>query len=191
MTEKEFKQVVEYVQYALRIQNEKSVGIGDCQELIDVITNIDNIHNALTEEGFKIYAKKKAKKEKEQFVEDPVFRQFYDLYPTNNKFSWKGMDFIPDKLRGFRGDFAKCQNKFQQLCKTWNFSPESVIEGLRYDLIARRDKSVKTGKNELDYMPLMETWLNQERHWGLYLLKKKDYEHVSVRTKTVDVTDMF
>jgi len=191
MTEKEFKQVVEYVQYALRIQNERMTGERAEQNILEILTNIENLSTTLTEEGFRIYAKKKAKKEKEQFVEDPVFRKFYDNYPVSNKFTYNGMEFIPVAKRGLRDEFQKSQNKFQFLCSSKDYSPESVVEALKKDVSARLEKSFKTGQNQLDHMPGMLVWLNKEKFYTTYLDEAETKEQVSVKTKTEDDTDIF
>ena len=105
-------------------------------------------------------------KEQTKFVKkkplDTDFDQWYKAFPGTDTFTHKGMTFTGSRtLRNSKDD---CRLKFDKILLEGEYTPEQLIEALSFDVLQKKEASVKEKTNKLKYMQNSLTYLNQRSY---------------------------
>lgn len=87
------------------------------------------------------------------------FTMWWTAYPGTDTFEHKGRKFIGS--RSLRQNKDECRLKFDKILIEGEYSVGELIAALEYDVLMKKENSVKTGNNKLSYMQNSLTYLNQ------------------------------
>lgn len=95
-------------------------------------------------------------KKTETFAE---FERWWAAYPGTDIFVHKGKSFTGGRtLRVHKDD---CQVKLNTILAEGEFTIDQLIAALEYEVLQKKESSVKTGTNRLTYMQSSNTYLTQ------------------------------
>lgn len=81
---------------------------------------------------------------------DSQFKEWYKLYPATSKWEYNGKEFSGSRvLKQFQN---KCKETYLDILNQNEYSHQDMINGLKYELKMRKEDSIKTGDNKLNYM---------------------------------------
>lgn len=116
----------------------------------------------LTLEGKAILAflstEEDTKLEKKRPVEDH-FNEWWKAFPGTDTFEHKGRKFTGS--RSLRADKENCRIKFNKIIAEGEYTYTDLIEALKYDVLQKKEASIKEGANKLKYMQNSMTYINQ------------------------------
>jgi hypothetical protein len=92
------------------------------------------------------------------------FDQWWAEYPGTTNFVYKGRKFIGD--RSIRVGKDDCRTKFNKILLEGEHSAKDLIDALKYEILQKKEASIKTGVNKLTYMQNSLTYLNQRTYEG-------------------------
>lgn len=87
------------------------------------------------------------------------FDQWWQAYPGTDNFEYKNRKFVGS--RSLRADKDNCRVKFNKILIEGEYSAIQLIEALNYDVLQKREMSLKQGTNKLTFMQNSLTYLNQ------------------------------
>ena len=103
-----------------------------------------------TKEATKIVKRKPATTE---------FEEWWKAYPGTDTFTHKGKKFTGN--RGLRQNKEECRLRFDKILLEGEYTAAQLIEALAFDVLQKKENSVKTGNNKLTFMQNSLTYLNQ------------------------------
>lgn len=109
-------------------------------------------------------------------TDDSVFETWWKAFPGADTFIYEGRKFIG--CRGLRADKDNCRIKFDKILGEGKYTAEELTKALQYDVLKKKEMSVKTGKNNLTYI-----------HNSLTYLIKRDYEPFIELIKNTELTE--
>lgn len=131
-----------------------------------------------TKEATKIVKRKPATTE---------FEEWWKAYPGTDTFTHKGKKFTGN--RGLRQNKDECRLKFDKILLEGEYTAAQLIEALTFDVLQKKENSVKTGNNKLTYMQNSLTYLNQ-RSFEAFIELIKEGGKVEETDKPVGGTDI-
>lgn len=102
------------------------------------------------EKGAKMPKKKKT---------DSDFDKWWTKYPGTDTFSYKGESFTG--TRGMRVKKEDCRVKFDNILSEGEYTAQDLIAALEYEILQKKENSLKTKVNRLTFMQNSLTYLNQ------------------------------
>jgi len=93
-------------------------------------------------------------------VDDDVFEKWWNEFPTTDTFLYNNRKFAG--CRTLRQNKDACRLKFEEYILGGTYTAEEMIEALKYDVINKREMSLKTNTNKLTFMQNSLTYLNQK-----------------------------
>ncbi len=87
------------------------------------------------------------------------FDEFWKNYPGTDTFSYNGRSFTGS--RSLRVDKDNCRTKFNKILLEGEYSATQLTEAMKYDVLQKKEASIRTGTNKLSYMQNSLTYLNQ------------------------------
>ena len=103
----------------------------------------------------KIEQPKIAKKKKT----DSDFDKWWMMYPGTDTFTYKSQSFTG--TRGMRVKKDECKVKFNSIVEEGEYKPTELIAALEYEILQKKENSIKTKVNRLTFMQNSLTYLNQ------------------------------
>ena len=103
-----------------------------------------------TEEGTAL-AKKKSPIE--------MFDLWWKAYPGTDNFTYMGRTFKGD--RTIRVNKQKCREKFEKIVNEGEYSGQLLVDSMVFNVIQKKEMSLKKRENKLTYMQNSLTYLNQ------------------------------
>lgn len=91
--------------------------------------------------------------------DDSSFEEWFKTYPGTDSFEYKNKTFTG--CRSLRQNKDDCRLKFNKILLEGEHSAETMIGALKYDVIQKKEQSIKTSTNKLTYMQNSLTYLNQ------------------------------
>ena len=131
-----------------------------------------------TKEATKIVKRKPATSE---------FEEWWKAYPGTDTFTHKGKKFSGN--RGLRQNKDECRLRFDQILLEGEYTAAQLIEALNFDVLQKKENSVKTGTNRLSFMQNSFTYLNQ-RSFEPFIELIKEGGKVEETDKPVGGTDI-
>ena len=139
---------------------------------------IDLLNFIKSEESTKIVKKKPATTE---------FEEWWKEYPGTDTFVYKGKKFTGS--RSLRRDKDECRLRFDKILLEGEYTATQLIEALKFDVLQKKENSVKTGTNRLAYMQSSNTYLNQ-RSYEPFIELIKEGAKIEEAPKVVGGTDI-
>jgi hypothetical protein len=96
---------------------------------------------------------------KKKPIEDDRFNLWWNTYPGTDNFTHKGVDFSGS--RTLRVNKEECKLKLNKILEEGEYTLEEMVEALKFDVLQKKENSVKTKANRLAYMQSSITYLNQ------------------------------
>lgn len=90
------------------------------------------------------------------------FEEWWKAYPGTDTFEHKGKKF--QGSRSLRTDKDNCRLKFDKILIEGEYTATQMIESLKYDVLQKKEGSVKTNSNKLTYMQNSLTYINQRSY---------------------------
>jgi hypothetical protein len=131
-----------------------------------------------TKEPKKIVKKKPATTE---------FEEWWKAYPGTDTFKHGGKSFTG--ARSLRQNKDECRLKFDKILLEGEYTAAELIQALEFDVLQKKESSVKTGTNRLTYMQNSLTYLNQ-RSYEPFIELIKDGAKIEQAPKIVGGTDI-
>lgn len=102
-------------------------------------------------------------KEKSKFVKtkpkNTDFEEWWKTYPGTDTFTYKGKTFTGSRtLRPAKED---CKIKFDKILLEGEYTAQDLIDALKFDVLQKKEASLKENTNKLKYMQNSLTYLNQ------------------------------
>lgn len=97
-------------------------------------------------------------------VNNSIFEDWWKAFPSTDTFNHKGRMFTG--CRSLRQNKDECRLKFDKILIEGEHSAQILIDALKYDVLSKKEASVKTGTNKLTYMQNSLTYLNQRSYEG-------------------------
>lgn len=131
-----------------------------------------------TKESKKIVKKKPATTE---------FEEWWETYPGTDTFTHKGKKFTGS--RGLKRDKDECRIRFDKILLEGEYTAAQLIEALKFDVLQKKENSVKTGTNKLSFMQNSSTYLNQ-RSYEPFIDLIKEGAKIDEAPKIIGGTDI-
>lgn len=104
-------------------------------------------------------------------VDDSAFSLWWKAFPGTDTFTHKGKTFSGS--RSLRTSHDDCRVKFDKILLEGEYTANDLIESMKYDVLQKKEVSVKTGVNKLTYLQNSLTYLNQRSYEPFIELIKK------------------
>jgi hypothetical protein len=147
-----------------------------------MITN-DNKLTILGQELLIFVADKKGKKLPKVKLISEEFDEWWEVFPSSNKFTHKGISF--DATRAFKAKKEDCKLLFTKYINEKTYTAKEMIEATKYDVQLRKESSIAKKENQLTYLQNTYTYLYQMSFQGYVDLIKEGVEIVETK-KTYD-----
>jgi len=99
------------------------------------------------------------------------FDLWWQTYPGTNSFEYKGKKFSGD--RSLRVGKDECKLKFDKILIQGEYTATQLIDALSFEILQKKESSIKTGTNKLTFMQNSLTYLNQKSYDGFIELLSK------------------
>lgn len=87
------------------------------------------------------------------------FDKWWNQYPGTDTFTYKGQEFTG--TRGMRVKKDECRIKFNNIVGEGEYTSTELIAALEYEILQKKENSLKTKVNRLTFMQNSLTYLNQ------------------------------
>lgn len=175
----------------------------DISEMLEGSIKISNIHQSLIRKGLITDLGDELTligKELLEFVDSPMVNKFVKRKPDSTDFEnwWKafpGTDSFTHKEKAFSGSRTLRQNKegcklkFDKILLEGEYTAQDMIEALEYDVLQKKENSIKQKANKLTFMQNSLTYLNQ-RSFEPFIELIKQGKQVSEAKETIGGTDI-
>ena len=115
------------------------------------------------------------------------FEEWWKAYPGTDTFTHKGKKFTG--ARSLRQNRDECRLRFDKILLEGEYTAAQLIEALNFDVLQKKENSVKTGTNRLSFMQNSFTYLNQ-RSFEPFIELIKEGGKVEETDKPVGGTDI-
>lgn len=119
--------------------------------------------------------------------DDDLFEAWWKVYPGTDTFTHKGVTFTGS--RGLRVNKEECKLKFDKILGEGEYTADVMIEALQFDILQKKENSVKTKANKVTYMQNSLTYLNQ-RTFEPFIELIKEGAKIEESTKPVGGIDI-
>lgn len=90
--------------------------------------------------------------------EDDISK-FWKVFPATDQFEHKGQKFVGS--RALRINKEGCRIKLKAILNTGEYTIEEILSAIEYDVLSKKEASVKERNNKLKYLQNSLTYLNQ------------------------------
>ena len=90
---------------------------------------------------------------------DSDFDKWWMTYPGTDTFTYKSQSFTG--TRGMRVKKEDCKLKFNTILSEGEYTSQELIAALEYEILQKKENSIKTKVNRLTFMQNSLTYLNQ------------------------------
>jgi hypothetical protein len=87
------------------------------------------------------------------------FERWWKAYPGTDTFAYKGKTF--EGTRSLRTKKDDCKTKLTKILNEGEYTIDEMVEALEYEVVQKKENSVKASENKLKYMQNSLTYLNQ------------------------------
>lgn len=87
------------------------------------------------------------------------FEKWWAAFPGTDIFTYKGKSFSGS--RSMKKDKDECQSKFDRILNDGEYTADQLVTALEYEVLQRKENSIKTGVNKLSFMQGSLVYLNQ------------------------------
>ena len=115
------------------------------------------------------------------------FEEWWKTFPGTDTFIHKGVKF--EGTRSLRKDKDNCKLKFDKILLEGEYTAAELIAALNYDVLQKKENSVKQKSNKLTYLQNSLTYLNQ-RSYEPFIELVREGQTVQEAPKVVGGTDI-
>jgi len=115
------------------------------------------------------------------------FEEWWKIYPGTDNFTHKGKKFTGS--RSLRQNKDECRIRFDKILLEGEYTSAQLMQALEFDVLQKKEGSIKTGTNKLCYMQNSLTYLNQ-RSYEPFIELIKEGAKIEEAPKTVGGTDI-
>ena len=94
--------------------------------------------------------------------DDEEFNKWWDAFPGTDIFTHNGRNFTG--TRTLKRDREGCRLKFNAILAEGENTAEELIKALEFDILNKKENSVKSGENKLKYLQNALTYLTQRSY---------------------------
>lgn len=116
-----------------------------------------------------------------------LFESWWKIYPGTDTFTHKGESFTG--TRALRVNKEECKLRFDKILGEGEYTADIIIEALKFDVLQKKENSVKTKANKVTYMQNSLTYLNQ-RTFEPFIELIKEGAKIEESTKPVGGIDI-
>jgi len=127
------------------------------------------------------------KLQKKVSIDEDDFEKWWKVYPGTDTFTHKGKTF--SGTRSMRVRKEECKVKLFNILDEGEHKLEDIISALEYEVLQKKELSIKTNSNRMSYMQNSLTWLNQ-RTFEPFIELIKEGHKVEEAPKAVGGTDI-
>jgi hypothetical protein len=113
------------------------------------------------------------------------FELWYKTFPGTDTFTHKGKTFSGS--RTLRQNPADCRIKFDKILLEGEYTATELIEALKFDVLQKKEASVKENTNKLKYMQGSLTYLTQKSYAAYIELIKEGIQIKETQSNGTDV----
>lgn len=88
-----------------------------------------------------------------------TFDTWWKAYPGTDAFNHKGKSFFATRSLRVRKD--ECKKKFEKILDEGQYTADDLIAALEYEVLQKKENSIKTKTNKMSFMQNSLTYLNQ------------------------------
>jgi hypothetical protein len=115
-----------------------------------------------------------------------IFDLWWKSYPGTDTFKYKNKTFAGS--RSLRVNKDKCKDKFQAIVNEGEYTGQMLIDAMLFDVVQKKEISLKKRENKLTYMQNSLTYLNQRSFEPFIELIESGVEsEKSTRGREIDV----
>lgn len=177
-------------QYDITSLKEASVKIAALHQSLvrkGLITESGDKLTTIGQELIKFIDTKEPKKIVKKKPATTEFEEWWKAYPGTDTFTHKGKKFTG--ARSLRQNKDECRLKFDKILLEGEYTAAELKEALEFDVLQKKESSVKSGTNRLTYMQNSLTYLNQ-RSYEPFIELIKEGNQVEEAPKIVGGTDI-
>lgn len=115
------------------------------------------------------------------------FERWWKAYPGTDTFEYKGKKFSGS--RSLRNDKENCKLRLNSILAEGEYTVDDLIAALEFDVLQKKENSIKTGSNKLSFMQNSYAYLNQ-RTFESFIELVKAGTQVEETNKTIGGTDI-
>lgn len=115
------------------------------------------------------------------------FEDWWKAFPGTDTFIHKGTKF--EGTRSLRKDKENCKIKFEKVLLEGEYTSVELIAALNYDVLQKKENSIKQKTNKLTYLQNSLTYLNQ-RSFEPFIELIREGQQVQEAPKIVGGTDI-
>lgn len=104
-------------------------------------------------------------------IVDDSFDRWYKAFPSTDTFKYKGKTFSGS--RSLKAKKDDCKIKLKAILNEGEYTIEEMIKALEFEVIQKKENSIKTGVNKLSYMQNSCTYLHQKSYESFIELIKE------------------
>ena len=112
--------------------------------------------------------------------QEDSFEKWWSHFPPNDIFVHNGRSFKGS--RSLRVDKNKCRILFDRIINEGEYTADDLIRAIDYDVLLKKETSVKEGNNKLQYLSASPAYLNQRKFEAFIEISKNS--PVSTRAET-------
>lgn len=90
---------------------------------------------------------------------DSDFDKWWSVYPGTDTFTYKSQSFTG--TRSMRAKKEECKVKFNNIIAEGDYTANELLAALEYEILQKKENSIKTKTNRLTFMQNSLTYLNQ------------------------------
>lgn len=113
----------------------------------------------LGKELINILKEEKVTKIPKRVKKDSDFDKWWGVYPGTDTFTYKSQSFTG--TRGMRVKKEECKVKYNSILAEGDYTANELLAALEYEILQKKENSIKTKTNRLTFMQNSLTYLNQ------------------------------
>ena len=90
------------------------------------------------------------------------FDRFWKIFPSTDTFEYKGVKF--EGSRALKTNKDECKLKLKAILNEGEYSIDKIVAAVEYDVLAKKEASIKTRTNKLSYIQNSLTYLRQRSY---------------------------
>jgi len=92
-------------------------------------------------------------------ISETCFADWWKAYPGTDTFTYKGKSFTGSRSMRVKKD--ECKVKLKKILEEGEYTIDDLMAALEYEVLQKKESSIKTGANKLTFQQNSLTYLNQ------------------------------
>jgi len=113
------------------------------------------------------------------------FDRWWEIFPSNDKFTVKGKNFGP--TRSFKAKKDGCKLLFDKMTLEGEYTAQQIIDATLYDINLKMERSYKTNSNQLKFLQNSHTYLLNKIFGGFVNMGVKETPRKTTNLGSIDI----